>query len=445
MGDLTEFVPEVSPTVQAIYDLHQQREEDGRPPRGYLGGSVLGADCDRFLWYTFRGCVPRGVDAKPGDHPGRLYRLFQTGHLMEDRFVEELRGIGCEVVQFDEARGLDKRGRPQQILVSLLAGHLRGHLDGAALGVPEAPKTWHVLEFKTHNEKSFARLKAKGLKEAKSEHWAQCQVYMGGTRMTRALYLAVNKNTDELYVERVRYDATAYQNLIDRGARVIRATQPPQRITERPDDWRCQFCRAKPLCFGLDETRAVALPAKTCRTCCHATAVTDGDGGWTCAKFGAIDDTTVGAECPHHLLLPGLVPFAEAVDAGEDWIAFESQNGDRWRHGPGGWSTDELISGRGPLDGPKEESVPFDVPEPASLIDAYPWQESERVWDGPAGQLAAALEERVLPIERLNAIEPKRSEITEEVSAVEYALPAGDFLIVSYQRDDYAAIWRGKA
>ena len=55
-----------------------------------------------------------------------------------------------------------------------------------ALGLLEAPKTWHVVEFKTHSAKSFRELAAKGVAEAKPQHWAQMQVYMHLTGITRA-------------------------------------------------------------------------------------------------------------------------------------------------------------------------------------------------------------------------------------------------------------------
>ena len=49
------------------------------------------------------------------------------------------------------------------------------------LGIPEAPKTWHVLEFKTHNSKSFAKLEKEGVQKSNPMHYAQMQVYMGCT------------------------------------------------------------------------------------------------------------------------------------------------------------------------------------------------------------------------------------------------------------------------
>ena len=100
--------------------------------------------------------------------------------------------------------------------------------------MPEAPRTWHVIELKTHNARSFAELRTHGVQKAKPEHWAQMQVYMHLTGLTRALYLAVCKDTDALYAERVRIDHAEAERLIERAGRIIFATRPPARISEDP-------------------------------------------------------------------------------------------------------------------------------------------------------------------------------------------------------------------
>jgi hypothetical protein len=429
VGNLTPFIEQQTQTVNLIYDWHVEQQKK-QTPRGYLGGSVLGHECSRYLWYGFRGCFSRDVtmsekQAAAGDHPGRIYRLFATGHQQEERFIEELRAIGCEVVPF----GADGK----QIGISMLAGHLKGHLDAMVLGVPEAPKSWHVGEFKTHNLKSFAKLKASGVKEARNEHWCQMQVYMGGTNTKRALYLAVCKDTDELYSERVTYDAKATQVLLDRGAEIIRASEPPPRIADRADDWRCRFCDAKTLCHNLSEEVAVPLPGVTCRTCCHATPVTDGEGGWRCEKHDCqILDTLVGADCPSHLLLPGIVD-ATPMDAGDNWIDYEA-----FRNGEGGFTSKALTTGL-VLD----ESNLFVEDPPTGLHDSYPWQDSRRIWDGPVADLPRALASFDIPVDWLNTQEPKRTQINDEINAAEYGVGDHDYLIVVYNEPRLAAIWIG--
>jgi hypothetical protein len=96
-------------------------------------------------------------------------------------------------------------GRQWQVVAH--GGHFGGSLDAVAIGLKEAPKTWHVVEFKTHSAKSFRELVAKGVALAKPQHWAQMQIYMHLTGITRALYVAVCKDTDDLHIERVRADA----------------------------------------------------------------------------------------------------------------------------------------------------------------------------------------------------------------------------------------------
>lgn len=335
MGNLSEFIDTESETVKRIYQHHKQ-EGDSEGQRGYLGASIIGRECDRQLWYTFRNA------ARP-EFSGRLYRLFETGNLAEIRFVKELRAIGCEVHEVDPATG-------QQFEVVDLGGHFSGHMDGCAVGIPEAPKTWHVLEFKTHNAKSFAKLEKEGVKKSKPEHYAQMMVYMGQTRMTRALYLAVNKDTDALYAERIRYDAGEFGAYMERAKRIITSIQPPPRITNRPDDWRCRFCDAKELCWGTGKA-ALPLPCKGCRTCCHATPELDGDKRWTCAKFGDLTQEDMVADCPYHLTLPDLIHFAEPIDSDGNSIEFQNHEDDaRWVHGNGDdeWSTEELMRTPGP-------------------------------------------------------------------------------------------------
>ena len=87
MGDLSQFAESsVSLTVQAIVD-HYKKKGDSEPLRKYLGASIIGHECDRYLWYLFRQCVIR-------EFKGRLYRLFDTGHRSESRFSDDLRAIG---------------------------------------------------------------------------------------------------------------------------------------------------------------------------------------------------------------------------------------------------------------------------------------------------------------------------------------------------------------
>ena len=167
---MAELPETPTPTLTAIYADYEARQGNGF--RDHLGASIIGKSCARALWYDFRWVTP-------ARHSGRLLRLFETGQLEEDRLVRNLRATGATVLEVDPETG-------RQFRVEAHGGHFGGSLDGVAIGILEAPKTWHVLEFKTHGVKSFNELTAKGVVLAKPQHAAQMQIYMHLTGITRA-------------------------------------------------------------------------------------------------------------------------------------------------------------------------------------------------------------------------------------------------------------------
>lgn len=309
----------VSPLVTAIYAWWENRPER---PRAYLGGSAIGRPCERQLWYAFRWCKAGGRE-----FDGRMLRLFDRGHREEPRFIEELRGIGVEVWDVNPDTGA-------QFRFNAIGGHFSCGIDGVALGLPEAPKTYHLLEFKTHGAKSFATLQRDGVAKAKPEHMAQMQVYMRLADLTRAQYLAVNKDTDELYAERVYADDAQADRLLEKAERVITAAEPLPRISEGAANWQCKQCPAHALCHTQK------LPAPNCRNCLHATPEMDGDGRWSCARHGVDLPTDVQAEgCQQHRFIPALLArWGEAVDANEaeEWVEYRMADGKTFRNGAWG-------------------------------------------------------------------------------------------------------------
>lgn len=272
-------------TLAAIYSQVESEQEDSRRP--HLGGSIIGKECSRNIWYTFRW-------AKRVFHDGRLLLLFDRGHKEEERFVERLRSIGVEV------HDVDSRG--EQFTVASLGGHFGGSLDGVALNLMEAPKTWHVLEFKTHSEWSFKSLKNKGVLEAKPEHYTQMQVYMDHTGIKRAFYMAVNKNTDELYTQRIEYDKEHAKAAAEKAEWIINANDAPDRVGP-PSHKACRYCDFSSICHEG------ATPDRNCRTCLHSTAVIDGtiDAKWTCALGHSMTDSEMREVRPCHRFLPTMI------------------------------------------------------------------------------------------------------------------------------------------
>lgn len=290
-----ELPSAIHATVQQIYAARVARSDDGLRP--HLGASLIGHPCSRALWYGFRWAMKKSFD-------GRMLRLFNTGQREESRFIEELRWIGCEVSEGPAAG--------QQWQFSTLGGHFGGSMDAAIRGVPEAPATWHVCEFKTHNAKSFKELSAKGVKASKPMHWAQMQIYMALSGMERALYLAVCKDDDQLYSERIEADAEAAKTLIARAESIVFAAEPPPGVSKDPAWFECKLCDYATMCHGN------AAPLPTCRSCAHVTP--ERDGTWTCERHAikAMDEKAQKDGCQSHRYIPILLANWATMVKGSD-------------------------------------------------------------------------------------------------------------------------------
>ena len=303
---MAELPAITSLTREAIFAGYEADASDGF--RSHLGASLIGKACERALWYDFRWTTKARFE-------GRVLRLFETGNREEERLVRNLRRTGATVLEVDPETG-------RQFRVQAHGGHFGGSLDGVAIHLLEAPKAWHVLEFKTHSNKSFTDLVAKKVRESKPQHFAQMQIYMHLMGMNRAMYLAVNKDTDDLYVQRVEADVAYTEQLLEKARRIIFAPTPLPRISEEPSWYQCRLCDHADVCHG---PRAAEI---NCRTCLHSTPV---EGGWHCDRhqkpLSEVDQRT---GCEQHLYLPPLVPAAQ-VDAGEDWVDYEFSGGVCWR------------------------------------------------------------------------------------------------------------------
>ena len=237
--EITDALLEVSATLR-------------RPQFPPLGISVgVAADvCPRRLWYGVHWVQALST---PG---GRLARIFERGNLEEGRIIAELRAIGCDVIQFD-AQG-------KQFKIRLGNEWVRGKVDGLInSGVPGAEKSRHVLEIKTANDKSWKRVFSQGIETAEPNHHAQVQLAMHFFKIKRGLYISVNKNDENIYTERVKYDRDLCETLVGRALDISRSNVPPLRPFKNKDSWQCKFCNFASVCWE----RALVQPS--CRTCCY--------------------------------------------------------------------------------------------------------------------------------------------------------------------------------
>lgn len=306
MADISKHGPH--PIIQSIYQSYTDRREHAHRP--HLGGSQIGHHCDRFLWYQFRW-----ADSEDFSDNGRLLRLFDHGNHEEDRVVSDLRSIGATVYPVDPQTG-------KQWYFYAFGGHFGLSLDAAGKDFPDTP-AWRLLEFKTANEKSFRKLLKSGVEEWNAQYYAQVIVGMELSGLSKCLHITVNKNTDEMYAESIKPSPAQAGRLLDRAEKIIFSEEPLERVSEDPSWWQCKFCPMHSICHG---NRVAQVNH---RTSVHATPTRDGH--WYCEKCG--ENKTVEEQrsgCSHHLMRPDLVPYAVAVDAGDDWIKYESKNGVFW-------------------------------------------------------------------------------------------------------------------
>ena len=327
-------------TIEAIYRKFETNHVESS--RAHLGASMIGRECNRALWYGFRwATVP--------NFPGRVLRLFKRGHDEEDYFIRDLMSIGAQVWAVNPLTG-------KQYGCTFHGGHFAGSCDGVAKGLPESPNKAHLLEFKTHNHKSFALLKKQGVRESKPEHYAQMQVYMHGLGLERAMYMAVSKDTDEMYAERFKYNEEDALALVEKARTIIATDIPPPGISTRADFFKCKFCDHQDVCHR-DE-----LPQVNCRTCIHAHVDMD-QGGWRCLfhdKTISTDEQRLG--CEKHLYNHHLVPHEMVdMDAPGNSVKYRKVDGVEFYNGqktaPGYYTSAEIKAAPALLGDPGADSL----------------------------------------------------------------------------------------
>ena len=258
---------------QDIADTSVRDFEEG--PRTHLGASIMGKPCKRQAWGTFRWL-------KHERFSGRMHRLFKRGHREEPHFIERLRACGFTIFEHDPETG-------KQFRIVGANGHYGGSGDGMGYAPPHyGLEEAIVFEFKTHNEKSFTKLAGKivtktpdivrkdgeGVKKAKPEHFAQMSQYGKAYNLRYGLYCAINKETDEIYIEWVVLDWTLADRLFRDAEYIVNSRTPPPKIAESIAFFDCKYCAQGPICHAGQQ------PDVNCRSCKFAVPVENAE--WWC-------------------------------------------------------------------------------------------------------------------------------------------------------------------
>lgn len=254
-------------------------------PRRHLGASEIGKSCSRELWYKFRWARKEQYGEGTNKTAGQLLRLFQRGHREEPHIIEYLKGIGCTFEATPE----------NQIRISDVGGHFGGSLDNVGWLPEKYGITEKVLfEFKTSNMAEFNKLKKAGMISHKPIHYSQMCVYGFKMELNYGVYICVDKNTDELYIELVVIDHDHGRQMIDKAAVIITSNQGPAKISLQPTNFGCKWCNFKQICHYGEPVD------KNCRSCIHATA--GENKTWLCGLAGnqAIPEHIIPVGCDSH-------------------------------------------------------------------------------------------------------------------------------------------------
>lgn len=243
--------------------------EYGGEPRPYLGMSQIGHHCSKNLWYGFHWVDPQ-------KHDGKKERIFNAGHLFEPQIVKQLKDCGFEVFRIEDGKEVEHFGNPEEKQEEYIgfAGHSKGHSDGRIRGIPESNED-HLLEIKTAKDSKFKEYQKHGVKKANEIYYGQTQRYMKATGLKWTLFIMINKNDQNLYVERIPYVEAEALDLVRKENLIIMSDCPPY-VEYHKTYYKCTYCNHREVCHGEKS------PKKNCRTCEFADI--EDDGKWSCQK-----------------------------------------------------------------------------------------------------------------------------------------------------------------
>lgn len=231
--------------VTHLVDIGLQRARASQTPRNYLGASRLGVNCERALQYEFaQAPVDSGRETD-----GRILRIFERGHVMEDCMAAWLRSAGFDL-RTCKADG-------EQFGFCAVKGRLRGHIDGVIVGGPDGFRYPALWECKCLGGKAWRDLEKNRLAISKPIYHAQVVLYQAYLQLHEhpAIFTALNADTMEIYTEFVPFDAALAQRMSDRAVKIITASDAGEllpRAYHDPTHFECRMCAWQDRCWRTE-------------------------------------------------------------------------------------------------------------------------------------------------------------------------------------------------
>lgn len=233
-----------------IKELDRGIVEKGRkqPKRRYLGASSLGDPCSRKLQYRY---MNQEVD-EGKEFPAQTLRIFGLGHVIEDMMIMYFRDAGFDL-------RTEKGG--EQFGFETANGEVKGHIDGVICSGPLHMRYPMLWECKSASERKFNEFVRKGVAEANPVYAAQVALYQAYMELTEnpCVFTVLNKNTSEIYIELVPFNAELAQATSDKAVNIIKATKANEmlpRVAQNDDYFICKYCEFRNTCWSKKEGAA---------------------------------------------------------------------------------------------------------------------------------------------------------------------------------------------
>ncbi len=312
----------IDQTLLAADEALERRAAATWRPRAYLGASAMGHPCDRKLWLQFRWALEPELSAKS-------LKAIADGHASEAIMAERLRAVPGVTLYTEDENGL-------QFGFEDVDGHFRGNLDGVIEGIKQS-KAVHVWEHKCVNQKKFDKLvslvnadEANALENWDPIYYAQAQLYMHYFELNRHYLTCASPGTRDVCSVRTKIDKEVVAFLIERANAIVRADDPPLKLSESPDHPACRWCDYKDLCHG--DRR---VPKVSCRTCGHSTPAEAAT--WTCSlRNKRLDVDAQLASCRAHMYHPDLLAHLAKMmgyDSKLGCVRYETKDGKPFANG----------------------------------------------------------------------------------------------------------------
>lgn len=257
--------------LKELIDTAIEKEASSRQSNS-LSPSMLNHPCQRHIFYQFRWA------SNPSKHKAKMLRIFNRGHRDEQQLIKWLKLANIDIKH--------KKNNGNQIGYNIYNSHIKGFIDGLIT----IDNKQYILECKSINDATYTTIETSKLKDGNKEHYLQIQLYMHFMKIYDAIYIAINKNNDELYVEHIKYNEVDILSIIELIANLLFTQNIPEQIHNGRQGYICKRfggCQYSNICLGCEES------LKTCRSCIHSEAninSQNNDNSWFCNKHKIVLD-----------------------------------------------------------------------------------------------------------------------------------------------------------